>query len=134
MYPFEIFFGIDLYTCFVALGIILALLVFRIFSKYIDISTRLYNFTMINGAVSIAFGFFSAVFFQSLYNIKQQNGFVFGSGATFMGGLAGGALLFLAVYFIIGRIIFKDGENLSKLSKIADLGVCSISIAHACGR
>jgi phosphatidylglycerol:prolipoprotein diacylglycerol transferase len=136
MYPYELFFGIDLYTCFVAAGVISALVTLRILSAKLKISDRLYNFTLINGTASILFGLFSAVLFQSLYNVRSLGKFELGanSGATFMGGLAGGAFLFLIVYFVLGKLVFKDKENIKELSKIADIGVCCISIAHAFGR
>lgn len=136
MYPFTIFAGIDLYTVFVALAILSALFTLRVLGTKYNVSVKLYNFTLINGVLSILLGFFSATLFQALYNIKQTGHFELNasSGMTFLGGLMGGAAVFLIIYFGVGAFIFKDKENIRGFGKIANIGACCICIAHSLGR
>ena len=93
MYPYELFWGIDLYTVALALGIMSALMIFRVFSDRFDINVKLHNLCIINAVVSIVVGYFSAVLFQAFYNIEKYGEFRIdtNTGATFYGGLIGGA-------------------------------------------
>ena len=138
MYPYSIFCGIDLYTIFLCVGIISALLVFRIFSDRIKMYWKLQNFAVITGVVSIICGYGSAVLFQGFYNFLDDPsaGFVINSstGATFYGGLIGGVATFLLIYFVIGKFIFKDKIHITSFFNIANIAAASISSAHAFGR
>ena len=102
MYPNELFFGIDLYTVFLAIAILSALVIFRIFADKLKLSADLQNLCIIGAGVAVVFGYFSAVLFQAFYNIRKNDGFVLNSqtGATFYGGLVGGAAMFLLIYFV----------------------------------
>lgn len=130
--------GIDLYTVFLCVGIIAALLTFRIFSDKKKMYWKLQNFTVITGVVSIIFGYGSAVLFQGLYNFlaDTSKGFVINNatGATFYGGLIGGAACFLLVYFGIGTFIFEDKIHVKGFFTVANIGAASIAIAHGFGR
>ena len=102
---------------------------------------RLQNFCVFTAAASMFVGYFSAVLFQALYNIKERGGFVIdaSTGATFYGGLIGGAACFLVIYFGLGRIIFKDREKvqfdyIKSFFTVADIAAISLSVAHALGR
>ena len=136
MYPFTIFADVDLYTCLVALAVLAALFVLRILSTKYGVSIKLYNFTLLCGTLSIILGFLSATLFQALYNIKELGRFELGNstGMTFLGGLLGGAIIFLSIYFGIGALIFKDKDNIKNFGKIANIGACCICIAHSVGR
>jgi phosphatidylglycerol:prolipoprotein diacylglycerol transferase len=96
----------------------------------------LQNFTLLCGVAGIALGFCSAILFQALYNIGRDGGFVISAntGATFYGGLIGGAASFLAVYFAVGYFRFKNGENKTEFWRIASCAAPSIIFAHAFGR
>lgn len=136
MYPFAIFSDIDLYTCLVCLSVILALLTLRILGNKCALSTKLYNFTLVCGTLSIMLGFISATIFQALYNIKESGNFELSTstGMTFLGGLLGGAVVFIGIYFGVGAFVFNDTENVKEFGKIANIGACCICIAHSVGR
>ena len=68
MYPYSIIWGIDLYTIFLCIGVIAALLTFRFFSDRKNMFWKLQNFTVITAVISIVGGYGSAVLFQGLYN------------------------------------------------------------------
>ena len=138
MYPYAVFLGIDLYTIFLCIGIIAALLTFRFFSDRKKMYWKLQNFTIVTGVVSIVGGYGSAVLFQGLYNFLDDTskGFVLdnNTGATFYGGLIGGAASFLLIYFGIGSLFFKDKIHIKSFFGIANIAAASIAIAHAFGR
>ena len=100
--------GIDLYLICLCLAIVSALVIFRVMADKLKIKAQLQNFCLYIAVAAIFFGYLSAVFFQALYNIKKNGGFVINTatGATFYGGLIGGAGLFLLLYFTIGKKIF----------------------------
>lgn len=136
MYPYPIFLDIDLYTVFLCIGIIGAIVVFRIFADRAKMYWKLHNFVLVTAVASIICGYFSAVLFQALYNIERRGSFIIDkyTGATFYGGLIGGAACFLIIYFGIGAFIFKNGENKKGFFTIADIAAASIAIAHGFGR
>ena len=138
MYPYAIIWGIDLYTIFLCIGIIAALLTFRLFSDHRKMYWKLQNFTIITAVLSICGGYGSAVLFQAFYNFLDDpsKGFQLnsGTGATFYGGLIGGAACFLIIYFGIGAFIFKDKIHIKSFFCITDIAAAAIAIAHAFGR
>ena len=141
MYPNDLFLNVDLYTVFLCLALVSAVVVFRILADKKKLNWRLQNFCVFTAAASMFVGYFSAVFFQALYNIKEEGRFVINSstGATFYGGLIGGAACFLVIYFGIGYFLFKDREKvkfdyLKSFFTVADIAAASISMAHALGR
>ena len=138
MYPYSIIWGIDLYTIFLCVGIIAALLVLRIFSDRKKIYWKLQNFTIITAVLSITGGYGSAVLFQGLYNFLDDTskGFVLDNrtGSTFYGGLIGGVAAFLLIYFCVGAILFKDKIHIKRFFDITDIAAASITVAHGFGR
>ena len=134
MYPYELFFGIDLYLVFLCLAVVAAIVVYRILSDKRKIETKLYNFCLFNAVGAVVVGYLSAVLFQGFYNIATYGKFYI-KGATFYGGLIGGAGFFLLVYFLLGKIVFKeDNIHIKRFFDIADIAACSITIAHSIGR
>lgn len=137
MYPYDIILGIDLYVIALALAIISALVMFRIFADCAKISAKLQNLCIVSAAFAIPLGYFSAVLFQALYNIEKYGEFRIDSqtGATFYGGLIGGAAIFLLIYFIGGSRIFGEKrDHIKSFFFIADIAAISIAVAHAFGR
>ena len=136
MYPYDIFLDVDLYTIFLCIGILGAVAVFRIFSDRAKMFWKLQNFTLVTAVISIILGYFSAVFFQALYDIERRGGFVLdtSTGATFYGGLIGGAAFFLLIYFGIGALFFKKKQNVKSFFTVADIAAASIAVAHGFGR
>ncbi len=139
MYPYDLIegTGIDLYVVFLCLGIFAALLVFRLLADRAGLSARLHNLCIYTAIGAIAFGYFSAVLFQAFYNIAKLGRFVINAqtGATFYGGLIGGAASFLGIYFGVGHIRFRETrEHISRFLTVTDIAACSIAVAHALGR
>ena len=134
MYPYSIIGDIGLYEILIALGMITAIFTYRITADKLKISARLFNFTLICGLCAIAFGLFSAVFFQALYNISDRGAFIIDkeTGATFAGGLIGGTAMFFIIYFIFGKK--ADKNYISNLYKVVNAAICAIPPAHALGR
>lgn len=137
MYPYKLFWGIDLYNVFLCIAVVSAIVVFRVFADKNKIYWKVQNLAVISAFLAIIGGYASAVFFQALYNIKENNGFVINSstGATFYGGLIGGAAVFLLIYFTAGYFLLRpDKEHIYEFWHIADIAAASISAAHAFGR
>ena len=136
MYPYPIIFGIDLYTVFLCLGIVGAIVVFRVYSDRLKMNWRVQNLCILTAFASIIVGYFSAVVFQAFYDIESRGAFIIdgSTGATFYGGLIGGAGCFLAVYFGIGHFVIKDKAHIKSFFDIADIAAASIAIAHGLGR
>lgn len=136
MYPYKIFGDFDLYTLCITLGAVLCLLLFRHLSTRTGLSARLTNLSLGGGFVGIALGFGSAVLFQAFYDYLAGAGFFIdeATGSTFYGGLIGGALGFLLVYFVGGRFAFLHGENLSSFFHVGAMAAASITLAHGFGR
>ena len=130
MYPDELFFGIHLYGVMIAIGILACFLVLYYYGKKKGVSPSFLDFVFYNAVFAIAFGFLTAALFQATYNYIQnpEKGFRFGSGITFIGGLIGGIVSFLAVYFIFRKKL--SGRVLD----IIAIAPCCITIAHAFGR
>lgn len=136
MYPYPLFWEIDLYTIFLCVGIIGAILSFRLLADKIKIHWRVQNFVVLVAFASIIVGYFSAVLFQAFYDIESRGKFIIDTqtGATFYGGLIGGAACFLALYFGIGKFVFKEKEHIESFFSVADIAAAAIAVAHAFGR
>lgn len=136
MYPYDILPGVDLYSIMFCLGIIAAMLTFRICSDKRNFSAKLNNFVIIDGVFAVIAGYASAVLFQAVYNALEYGKFEItkNTGATFYGGFIGGAVVFLSIYFIAGHFFFRDGEHLRRLGEVTSAAAASVCIAHSLGR
>ena len=136
MYPEKIVFGLTMYDILFALGVLGALLVFRVIADKRKTDVKLFNFSLIVGVVAIFCGVLSAVLFQAFYNFGETGVFEINknTGMTFYGGLIGGAAVFIGLYFGAGHFVFKDKLHLSRFAETADAAAVSIAIAHATGR
>ena len=145
MYPNELFniFGIsiDLYSICFIVGIIACFVFTYIALKKCGYSYTARDTIMIIGIFAILIGILSAALFQAFYNLIAGRGFAF-QGMTFIGGLIGGVISFLGIYFLYVYVInprlkeknfFKSDMNKGVwyLLRIAPI---SITIAHAFGR
>ena len=135
---------IDMYTVWIVVGIVVCL-IFTIFAmKKCGYSATARDTIIIIGIMSIILGFLSAMLFQAIYDYLSypQGGFHINGGMTFIGGLIGGVVVFVGLYFLYVYVInprLKD-ENFFKsdmnkgiwyLLRIAPI---SITIAHGFGR
>ncbi len=130
-------FSLDLYVVFLCIGIISAIVIFRVFADKKKMYWKLYNFSIIVAVASIISGYFSAVLFQAFYNIAENGKLLINknTGATFYGGLIGGAACFLLLYFGIGSLLFKkEKQHIKTFFTIADIAAACIASAHAFGR
>ena len=132
MYPklFGIQF-LNMYGLCIGIGVIACLMFVKYACKKLSIPDKFEEFVEVNAVVSIGCGILSGMLFQSFYNYldNPSAGFKFTTDITFIGGLIGGAGLFLIIYFFYGRK--KHGAYLMKLLPVA---ACCILVAHAFGR
>lgn len=133
MYPRDVFLGMDFYDIFLVLAFLSALIYFRLWADRRALSARYQNLCIIGAMVAIVGGYGSAVLMQALYDYLETGVFAF-RGATFYGGLIGGALLFLLIYFGVGRILAKHELTMSNFFLLSEIAAGSISIAHGLGR
>ena len=148
MYPDKLFaiFGmeIDMYTICFIVGVIACLIFTIIAMKKCGYSSSASDTIIIIGILSIIIGLFFAVLFQSFYDFiaNPSDGFKLTGRMTFLGGLLGGVIAFLGLYFLYVYVVnpgLKDGNffksNMNKgvwyLLRIAPI---SITIAHGFGR
>ena len=104
MYPYDILFdGFNLYVLFITLGVIAALVVFRILADKNKFPAGLQNLVLIGAVISVVVGYCFAVLFQGVYNAFETGKFVINgnTGATFYGGLIGGAGTMLLIFFYV---------------------------------
>lgn len=134
MFPNIYFLGMDLYLWMIVIGILAAIAVFRIFSDKAGLSPKIFNFSLLTVIAAVVVGYLSAVLFQSWYSYLATGTWEWGVGATFYGGLIGGVVCFLIIYFIVGRFLFKDKLHIRQFNKMLCLIVPCIVLAHAFGR
>ena len=145
MYPNELFnilgISVDLYIICFLVGIIACLIFTIIAMKKCGYSSTARDTIIIIGIFAIMIGLLSAALFQAFYNLIAGRGFTF-EGMTFIGGLIGGVISFLGIYFLYVYAInpklkeksfFKSDMNKGVwyLLRIAPI---SITIAHGFGR
>jgi len=136
MYPYDLIFNLGLYELLAAGGVFCAMMVFRHLSEQRGLPVRLHNFILADAVITVVGGYFSAVLTQAVYNFLADGTFVLSenTGATFLGGLTGGAVIFLGVYFIAGHFRFPDGTHRTLFPVTADLFAVCVPVAHAFGR
>ncbi len=129
---------IYLYGVFIAIGILLCLVVFFVYTKKKGMPQKVQDFTFIIVLVAIALGFLFAKLYQAIYNWIDRGYFDFYSaGITAMGGFIGGAATLLVLYFPIGNLVFKGeqkGLHVREFNKTLLVAPICIVIAHAFGR
>lgn len=130
MYPEKIFGLFYLYGLLIAIGLMMAFGVLFYYGKKKKIEEKFIDFIFYNGILSIAVGFGAAALFQATYNYIEnpEKGFHFNGGITFIGGLIGGIICFLVVYFLF-RKRYK-----TRLIDTLSMFPCAILIGHAFGR
>ena len=135
---------VDLYSVWIVVGIIVCL-IFTIFAmKKSGYSATASDTIIIIGILSIIIGFLFAILFQAFYDYinNPSAGFHIHGGMTFLGGLIGGVITFVGLYFLYVYVInprLKDGNffksNMNKgLWYLVRIAPISITIAHAFGR
>lgn len=130
MLPEPIFGNVHMYGVMIAMGILCAFVVLFLYTKKKNVDSEFTDFIFYNGLASIAVGFGFATLFQATYNYIEhpEAGFQLGSGMTFIGGLIGGVICFLSVYFIFRK------RYTTRLHEVISILPCSILVAHSFGR
>lgn len=135
--------GIYAYGLCMAAGIVLCF-VFLLFSMWkMKFNEEASDKILIIGIFGTGFGIFAAMLFQSVYNYiaNPSAGFKLNGSMTFIGGLIGGVLSFLIVYWLYIYVIaprtkiklLQNNMNatLTDALPFIPIGIC---IAHAFGR
>ena len=136
MYPYEIVFGMGLYEIMLMLGFFGALLYFRIFADRSGFGAKLQNLVIFCAVSALVSGYGFAVLTQAIYNALESGRFeiVNNTGATFYGGLIGGAGMFIAIYFAVGHFRLKPREAVKNFPQLSEIAAGSIALAHGFGR
>ena len=122
--------NVHMYGLMIAIGILGTFITLTLGGKKLGIGEKFLDFTFFLGIGAIVIGFLSASLFQAVYNYIENPaaGFHFGESMTFMGGLIGGVVSFLAIYFIVRNKLH------GRLIDVLSLVPCCITIAHGFGR
>ena len=136
MFPYDILPGIDLYVIFLSLAAFSAIISFGRLADKAGIERSIQNLSIFTAIAAIILGYGSAVAFQALYNIARDGKFVIdnNTGATFYGGLIGGAASFIIIYFVWGYFRFDNNIYKKRFLPITEVAVASITVAHSLGR
>lgn len=133
LYPYGLCMGLGIILCFIFL------LITMWKKKFNDTAS---DTILIIGICGTGFGIFAAMLFQSFYNYlaNPEAGFHLG-GMTFIGGLIGGVVSFLGVYFLYMYVVrprtkirFLNKPMTATLSDALPFIPVGICIAHAFGR
>ena len=105
MLPDALFWKVHMYGIMVALGVLAAFGVLYLYSKKMKIDLSFTDFLFYDGIVSVLLGFGCAALFQGVYNYIENPaaGFSLKGGITFLGGMLGGAAVFIGVYLLLRR-------------------------------
>lgn len=134
MAPDVEFLWLDLYGWMIVVGVIAAMVLFRALYQKVGISYRVFLLTVLSALLSVGTGYLSAVLFESLFELAETGVFVWGTGATFYGGLIGAAVTFLLIYFAVGKFLCRDGAYVKEFNRMLSLIAPCIALAHAFGR
>ena len=135
---------IDMYTVWIIIGVIACLIFAIIAMKICGYSRSASDTVIIIGVISIIIGLLVAMLFQAFYDFinNPSGGFKINGGMTFIGGLIGGVITFIGLYFLYVYVInprLKEGNFFkSDMNKgiwyLVRIAPISITIAHAFGR
>jgi phosphatidylglycerol:prolipoprotein diacylglycerol transferase len=134
MFPNVSFLGMDLYVWAIVVGVLAAIIVYRLTSDRDGLSSRVFNFSLLTAVVAIVVGYIAAVLFQSWYAYLDTGDWKWGVGATFYGGLIGGVVCFLLIYFVLGHFLYKDKIHITRFPQMLTLVIPCVVLAHAFGR
>ena len=136
MYPYEILFGMDLYSILIAVGVIVCMVFIRLQADWRGLKAKLQNLLLFNAVAAVVLGYGFAVLFQAFYNYMANGTFeiVNSTGSTFYGGLIGGTAMFIVIYFVAGRFLYPDGYHVRQFRTVSDLAPAAITVAHGFGR
>lgn len=123
-------FKFHMYGFMIAVGVAAALFVLYFYGRKKNVSDKFLDFFFYNTLAAILGGFGSAALFQAIYDYIEDpsKGFSFNGRITFLGGLIGGVVIFLTIYFIM-RPKLKG-----RLVQMISIAPCAILVGHGFGR
>lgn len=134
MYPNEIFLGLDLYTILLFVGVLAAMIFIRVLSDHRHMRARWCNLVLFGTLFAVVLGYAAAALFQSFYDYLATGVFSLNSGTTFYGGLIGGTVAFIVVYYVAGHFLMSDGYYKEHFRDVSDMAAPCITVAHGFGR
>ncbi len=136
MYPYPIIGNISLYEICFTVGLIVALVIFRLLCDVKKMTAKATNFYIVCAVVSIAAGYGGAILFQAAYNALESGKFVINNetGMTFLGGLISGTAVFLLLHATVARKLFSRDVRKKNFFVILTIAPCCICAAHGFGR
>ncbi|MBQ5927092.1 MAG: prolipoprotein diacylglyceryl transferase [Clostridia bacterium] len=127
-----------LYDLFLLIGVFCAIILCDIMGAKRGFSARLQLVVLVSTVLCVVVGYWFATLFQAFYNFRANPDAGFhldeNTGATFYGGLIGGAATFLACYFFLGKRYVKNGEAIKKIPDMLSIAACCIPLGHGFGR
>ncbi|MBP5193786.1 MAG: prolipoprotein diacylglyceryl transferase [Clostridia bacterium] len=124
----DFIFGISWYSVWLIIGVVACLFLYDFLCKKRKITFAANKFYNILGLAAIIVGFFFASLVQSIYNFIDTGEWNW-AGITFMGGMFGGAITFVA-----GALIFAKGDVRAQFGRVCEIAAACIPTAHAFGR
>ena len=142
MYPYPLIrfsdgSGIGLYEIFMLVGVIAAMVLFSVLAERRKMPGKLQNLILIGIVISVVVGYLFAVLFQAIYNALESGQFIIdeNTGATFYGGLIGGALCLILIYFVGSRVLFHTNQiGVRWFPTLANIAAACVPLAHGFGR
>lgn len=134
MYPDNLFWDFNLYNICLTIGLIAVVIVLDKYLEHRKVPPKVQNFYLIVGVLTIGLGIICANLTQSIYHYIETGVFTFNAGMTFYGGLIGGIIVFFIGFFVFGKILFKEKENIKYSCDLFAVAPCCITIGHAFGR
>ncbi len=134
MWPDVTFLGLSVYEWTLDIGVVLAFAVFRFCMDHYQTPRKFQLFCCCTGLGALVAGYLCAILFQAGYTAIQTGVFDFANaGTTFYGGVIGGAVFYLIVYFCLCKKVCGQSATVF-LEPMLNSAVCGISIAHCLGR
>lgn len=132
IYPYGLCMAIGIVACFIFLWFTM---------RYKKFNEDAIDAILVVGIVGTGLGIVSAMLFQSVYNYIATGVFSFGDSMTFIGGLIGGVISFLAIWWLYVYVI-APRTKIKFLQNNMNAGLCdalpfipvAVTIAHAFGR
>ncbi len=136
MYPYELFLNMNLYSICFLVAVLFALFFVNFAIEKKGFSSGLQRLVLICGFLAVVAGLGGAILFQAFYNFMATGEFVLESaGMTFFGGLIVGVVVFVLVWFLLGKVLCKDKtEPIRRFPDMLDVAAACMPIAHGFGR
>lgn len=120
----------DSHTTMIVVGVIMGLVLAILFLRYRKFTNREYLDLLICGSGAVLLGLIFAILFQNIYDlVKQKDAYHFELRMTFFGGLFGGVIGFLLIYYV-----FLLKTSTLKLNEVLKIAPASIALAQGFGR